>query len=322
LEYYGHTVESDLNFSPYDIILVTNSISKGKNCSYPVALIKLYLIFFPKTIVIQRINSCDARHDTNYEDDLIIYTNKLANHTIFISNFIKDYFARIGLIKSSNDFSIIKNGADTNVFNPVGFSPWPGPPKKIKIVTHHWSSNYKKGFDIYCRLDRLLDDPYWSSRFEFCYIGNIPKDQNLSNTKILSPLSGIELGSALKINHLYLTASRFEPAGMHHIEAMQCGLPILFIESGALPDYCSNYGISFKPDNFLEKLEFVYNNYSEIFKMLPKCDYSSTHMADEYRELFLKLASENMIKERSKNLLSKFIFYTYKYILKKNYRVR
>ena len=49
-------------------------------------------------------------------------------------------------------------------------------------------------------------------------------------------MSGHELADTIKGNHLYLTASINEPSGNHHIEALQCGLPILYLESGAPPN--------------------------------------------------------------------------------------
>ena len=35
---------------------------------------------------------------------------------------------------------------------------------------------------------------------------------------------------------------------MHHIEGALCGLPILFRNSGSLPEYCKKYGVSFDGD--------------------------------------------------------------------------
>ena len=36
---------------------------------------------------------------------------------------------------------------------------------------------------------------------------------------------------------------------MHHIEAVLSGLPVIYKNSGALPEYCKNFGVSF---DFLE----------------------------------------------------------------------
>ena len=53
------------------------------------------------------------------------------------------------------------------------------------------------------------------------------KTFEFKNSIHIPPLSGVKLASKLKENHLYITASKNEPSGNHHIEAAQCSLPIL-----------------------------------------------------------------------------------------------
>ena len=54
---------------------------------------------------------------------------------------------------------------------------------------------------------------------------------------------------------VYITASKNEPSGNHHIEAAQCGLPILYINSGGIPEYSNGFGIVLRSKRFLEKGE-------------------------------------------------------------------
>ena len=89
-----------------------------------------------------------------------------------------------------------------------------------------------EGFDVYKELDNLLITEEWQSKFEFTYIGNLPKGFTFKKAKHLMPMSGIKLGKELSKHHLYLSASINEPAGMHHIEGALCGLPIIYRESG------------------------------------------------------------------------------------------
>ena len=58
-------------------------------------------------------------------------------------------------------------------------------------------------------------------------------------------IDGKKLAKAIKENHLYLTASINEPSGNHHIESSQCGLPLLFINSGGIPEYAELFGVKF-----------------------------------------------------------------------------
>ena len=41
------------------------------------------------------------------------------------------------------------------------------------------------------------------------------------------------------------------------MEGALCGLPILYVNSGALPEYCNNYGLEFTKNNLIEKIEQI-----------------------------------------------------------------
>ena len=73
-----------------------------------------------------------------------------------------------------------------------------------------------------------------------------PKILISKNTNLIDPLSGRELANELKKNHIYLTASINEPSGNHHIEASQCGLPVLYLKSGGIPEYCKRFWNRFR----------------------------------------------------------------------------
>ena len=73
---------------------------------------------------------------------------------------------------------------------------------------------------------------------------------------IVKPLYGVELADELKKNHLYITGSIFEPSGNHHIEAGQCGLPILYIKSGGTSEYCD--GLVFHTQKTILKKKLFY----------------------------------------------------------------
>lgn len=146
-----------------------------------------------------------------------------------------------------------------------------------------------KGHDIYQRLDALLGTPEFGDKFEFTFIGNIPAGLEYKNTKILKIFDSAELGAELKKNDIYLTASRNEPAGMHHIEGALCGLPLLYIDSGALKEYCEGYGLEFRLENFEEKLQELYNNYDVYLQKVLKYDKTAEKMAAEHWAFYSEL---------------------------------
>ena len=54
---------------------------------------------------------------------------------------------------------------------------------------------------------------------------------------------------------------------MHHIEAVLTGLPVIYKNSGALPEYCKNFGVSFDSLEFIPALDKMIQNYYFIRKI-------------------------------------------------------
>ena len=102
-------------------------------------------------------------------------------------------------------------------------------------------------------------------------------------------MSGIPLAAELKNHNIYVTGSLNEPSGNHHIEAAQCGLPLLYINSGALPEYCSGFGVEFNLKNFEDKLKYLIDNYSTYFQELTRYPFNAEKMCEEYLDIFMEL---------------------------------
>lgn len=294
----GHEVFRKL-VSHLDLILIVASQDELKITSYDIDSIADHIALHPNTVVVHRVNSCDEQRGRNLGiNEAILRANRVADHTVFISSFVRDLFATKGL-DLTKPHSVILNGADEAIFNPLGRAEWEAG-EKLRIVTHHWSSNYMKGSDIYERLDQLLETEPFKHVFEFTYIGNLPVGVNFKNAKVIPPTYGKELANLLKQHHVYLTAARNEAAGMHHIEGIRCGLPVLYLVSGALPEYCEPYGIGFTVLNFEEKLLEMHERYPELREKVLECPYTGTWMASQYEEIFIRLVAERRKRPRPK----------------------
>jgi len=207
----------------------------------------------PKTKILHRVNECDARKNTNFIDEILLQTMNVSDSVVFISKWLQDYFRSSGFNKNS---SVIYNGCNLQLFNPEKDK---NINKKIKLVTHHWSDNWMKGFDIYTEIDKYLNN---ANNFEFTYIGRYNSSYSPKNTNIISPLYGKKLGDELKKYDVYVTASRFEPCGMHHIEAAASGLPVLYHrDSGGINECAKKHGEEFYNfKSFLINLNTISNN--------------------------------------------------------------
>jgi glycosyltransferase involved in cell wall biosynthesis len=308
----GHKVVHTLVDQDIDIVLITEPRKSSESSAFTHAEVKKYSNFVNKdTLIVHRVNECDERKNTNYVNKYLMKVNEVADHTIFVSNWLKELYELQGINTLNNN--VIMAGANSEIFNSDNFKPWNNS-GKIKLVTHHWGANWNKGFDSYKLIDDLMQRERWKNRIEFTYIGNIPAKFSFNNVEVVQPLSGIELANQIKKNHVYITGSLNEPSGNHHIEAAQCGLPLLYIDSGGIPEYCENFGVKYSLNNLEEKLEEVIEDYQKYVYKIESYPYSADKMANEYLELFKKMLSEkeNLISSRllksNNKLLPKKIF--------------
>lgn len=294
----GDVVTNTLEDDDIDIILHIAPLPFQEICSYSYIDAALYQSKHPKTAIILRVNECDERKETHFMNQSLIQAGNYVDGVVFISTWLKELFENQGFRKNIPS-RVIFNGADTSIFNMAGKKKWHAG-EKMKVVTHHWGGNLMKGHDIYILLDKLLtEDETISSKFEFTFIGNLPENVQYAHTNIIPPLSGKELGEELKKHHVYVTATRNEPAGMHHIEGALCGLPLLFLNSGALPEYCQKFGIMFQKEEFRESLLKIYSTYDEYFERIPLYSNTAREMSRQFREFLTEV--KTAVEKRQKS---------------------
>ena len=297
----GIHVTNNLNDDDIDIILITEPRKTSESSAFTHVDVQKYLKFVnSETLIMHRINECDERKNTRYLNKYMINANKVADYTVFVSTWLKNLYENQGMNTDNNH--VILAGANKEVFNSKNFTPWDGI-GKLRIVTHHWGANWNKGFDIYKELDNLLTKKKWQDKISFTYIGNVPKNFKFKNTKVIRPLSGKKLAQSIKKNHVYLTASINEPSGNHHIEGAQCGLPLLYIDSGGIPEYCNGFGEVFNKTNFEIKLEKLMNVYETSFKKMKNYPNNSDIMCTEFENLFKEMIEnkKKLLDERNQS---------------------
>lgn len=244
-----------------------------------------YKLLNPNVKILHRVNECDARKNTNFIDNLLLSSMSFADEVVFISEWLRDYFVQKGFNKNS---SVIYNGCDVNLFFPSDkqinvFKP--------KLVTHHWSDNWMKGFDIYTEIDKFLCK---NEDFEFTYIGRYYNGYAPLKTKIVPPLYGSSLAKELRTHDIYVTASRWEPCGMHHIEGAACGLPVLFHkDGGGINEAAARYGRQFEDfSSFLQCVEEVKENIQEYKKKIFEQKLSINSCCEKFKEIILNFNEE------------------------------
>jgi len=229
-----------------------------------------------------------------------IYVNminkQIADATVFQSNWSKNKSYKMGIFKKKYE-ATITNAPNSNIFNQSGKYK-DNNLEKIKLISTSWSSNWKKGFEVYQWIDENLD----FDKFEMTFIGNSPiKFKNIIYKK---PMNSVELASELKNNDIFITASQKDPCSNSLIEAMHCGLPAIVLNDGGHPEIIGLAGEKFirtnEIPNLIEKISSNYENYYKKIN-LPSLE----DIGEQYKIFFIDVLKEKSKKNNTKkfNLL-------------------
>ncbi|MEG3618586.1 hypothetical protein V5T82_08985 [Magnetovibrio sp. PR-2] len=291
LEQAGHSVVYDLDGPDIDIILVIDPRTRIPNIPFGAGNILRYLTTQnPNAVVVHRINECDERKGTRFMNWRLQLLNYCADHTVFVGSWLKDL--QVWREQDNHGSSVILNGADTDIFHPEGRAVWDGS-EPLKLVTHHWGGNWMKGFDIYGRLDQMMGDAAWKERIDFTYIGNVPANFEFANATLLEPMDAQGIANALRSHHVYVTGSINEPGGNHQNEGALCGLPLLYRNSGCMPEYCEGSGVMFNGvEDFEPALKEIMDNYAHWTSNVLKYPNTAANTIKAYVELFDQLYAE------------------------------
>lgn len=287
----GHAVVHDLADRDIDIILMIDPRLRSPNVCFGAGAILRYLLMRnPKALIVHRINECDERKNEPFINHKLVRANYAADATVFVGEWLVKLPVWQKCLRSP--WFVIRNGADAHLFNARRFRPWTGE-GPLRLVTHHWGYHPMKGFDVYAALDRMLATPAWKDRIAFTYVGNLPKGFSFAHTRHVPPIEGEALAAELQSHHAYVTASINEPGGNHQNEGAMCGLPLLYRESGCMPEYCAGFGIPFTgPADFEDALERLIADYSAHAARMPAYPQTAERMISEWIALFDSLVQD------------------------------
>ena len=275
---------------PVDVIVLIDPRDDLQSKAFGMDQIRTFKAANPRAKILHRVNECSQRNGNAAMDPLLADANRDADFTVFISEWLRDYHAARWFDRS-RPHACIYNGADPGVFHPIGAARWNGQ-DPLRLVTHHWSDNPMKGFDVYEEVDRLIADGALPE-MELWVIGRWPAGIRWRAAKTFPPASGRKLADLLRQCHVYLTASRWEPCGMHHIEGAQCGLPLLYHEDGGgIVEAGRKYGIGYRDGGVQQAIQAIREQYDDLRRCLLTERPSGDRMCVEYAEIITRLVAE------------------------------
>ena len=230
-----------------------------------------------KSKIIQRVGDVGT-HGKPELFDLVKKTSNISDFLIFPSEWSKQK------IEFSKDNCEIIHNAPLKEFYKYRNND----KKDFNIVTHHWSTNPKKGFHFY----KLLDQHIKNNKYSFTYIGRLPNDMGFNNTRYIEATGdNNKIAKILSENSIYLTASEEEAGANHVLEGLAAGLPVVYHKNGgSIDNYCSEYGLSFdNPANMISAINIVRENY-DLYKN-KALEYNNTidKVIDRYVEIICNI---------------------------------
>lgn len=192
-------------------------------------------------------------------DKAIFYFNEtMCDGTVFQSHWSREQCMRLGLNRKKHEIEII-NAPDPKYFFVLNDNRKQRTTSKLRLIATSWSTNPKKGFDLYSFLDAHLD----FQRYEMTFVGN--SLVNFNNIRHISPMHSADLAEILREHDIFITASEDDPCSNSLLEALHCGLPVVALNSGGHPELIGNGGLLFSgKEDVLSVINNVADNLAKL----------------------------------------------------------
>lgn len=161
---------------------------------------------------------------------------RLADATIAISHATIEMYREIGV--ELVDPHVVYNGCDHRIFNAAGRAPF-SRDRKTRLISTSWSDNPRKGGPTYEWLQDQLD---WD-RYEFTFVGNA--SIAFGRIRHIPPVPSHELAALLREHDIFVTATEHDAYSNALVEALSCGLPAVYLDSGGSAEAVKEAGFGF-----------------------------------------------------------------------------
>lgn len=175
--------------------------------------------------------------DDGADREIVGINSALAEATVFQSQWSLEAHRKIGI--ELRDPVMIPNAVDPSIFHPP---PKRGSMARLRVIATSWSDNPRKGAATVEALAQASD----RDRYEFTFVGRTQTP--LEGVRQLAPLASRELAEELRAHDVYVAPSLNEPCSNALLEALACGLPVLYRRSGSHAELVGEAGLGFDED--------------------------------------------------------------------------
>ena len=216
-------------------------------------------------------------------DDIQPAVNRLTDHTVFQTEYCRNSFAEhCGLEPAS--WRVVTNAVDPEVCFPDPDGGWQGGP--LRLVAASWSANPRKGHAALAAISRLPDT-------ELTFAGNWCPKVDPAAVRLAGVRRADELAEIMRSSHALVHAAWNEPCSNTILEALACGLPVVYRDSGGSRELAGDYGVPLaeSPSDTLDGLR---NRYAELRErvLLDRDSFLIHRAAREYLSLFRHAVAE------------------------------
>ena len=203
--------------------------------------------------------------------------NRLTDQTIFQSEFCRTTFIeKMGITPSVS--RVILNAVDPSIFFPDSSADPRG--GTIRLVAASWSSNPLKGFSALADLSRLPG-------IEMTFIGNWCPDADPMDVKLVGVRDAKGVAEVMRSSHALVHAAWNESCSNTIVEALACGLPVIYRDSGGNRELAYEYGIPLL-DDMSDTVDSLLERYETIREKVlqDRSTFLIRRAAEEYETVF------------------------------------
>lgn len=214
------------------------NLSEGRNMWNPFGLFPFGSFGKKAVFRVDGLRGVYSGSPGGISDKLFVDNMPFGRAIVFQSDFSKFCFDQAGYEYPALN-TVIHNGANGDLFYPSNSRNFLSG-GMIRIVTSSWSTNTGKGFEVIKAFSEI-------DNVEILHIGRWPEKMKFGNVKLLGLKKENDIADILRSAHFFLFPSKFDACPNSVVEALACGIPVIYHQSGGTPELCKNglWGISF-----------------------------------------------------------------------------